>query len=49
MADKDKVEDAHNEYEAMLAARKLTAESTSWLDQILSNINTSEKPQPETK
>jgi hypothetical protein len=39
MTDKDKVEKAHEEYEAMDAARKLTAGNMTWLDQVLSNLD----------
>lgn len=47
MAEKDRSEKAPDEYEAMVAARKLTAESSSWLDRILSNIEAPEVPEPE--
>ena len=45
MADDNKIEKVRDQYEAMVAARKLTAD-TSWLERALSNIESSEVPPP---
>lgn len=47
--DNNKIEKARDQYEAMVAARKMTADSTSWLDRALSNIESSEAPPPAPK
>ncbi len=44
--DKDKAEEARDEYEAMRAARRVADESNSWLDGILSKIITPERSEP---
>ena len=43
MSTEKKAETARDEYEAMRAARKLSAESSNWLDRVLSSMDTPEE------